>query len=131
MVVKYVVWLAESILAAAALEVATSFILTLSHAGLSINNSLKQHVARCTALTFSVVEVGLCPPSGVVRTLPPKFYNAGVEAVSCPAGEADMLPTTLKSCNEQLLSNKNLTQQHVVRSTAVTASVVEAVPLPP
>ena len=33
MVVKYVVWLAESILAAAALDVATSFIPTLSHVG--------------------------------------------------------------------------------------------------
>jgi hypothetical protein len=33
MVQKYVVWLAESILAAAALEVATSFIPTLNHAG--------------------------------------------------------------------------------------------------
>ena len=58
-------------------------------------------------------------------------HSNPVEAVPAfPAGGVATSPTTLISCNEQLLSNKDLTQQHVVRSTAVTASVLEAVPCP-
>ena len=79
----------------------------------------------------SSVEAVFCPPSGEEDTLPSTHSNSVETVPAFPAGEADTLPTTLNSCNEQLLLNKNGIQQHVVRSTAVTASVVEVVPGPP